>query len=366
MHHSLLFLLIVFFLAYWNGANDNFKGVATLWGSRLTNYKKALFYANFMTFLGSVLSFYLAEELIKNFSGYNFFPKELLNNPFLYYSIIGGASISLLLATILGLPVSTTHSIIGSLFGITILIANKINLNFLFFKFVLPLIFSPFIAIAFTFLISYAISSLSKKDCICMEQKQLITNPPIAIQPWYKVYVDSYSNCYSKSAKNIIGINLEKILNILHYISAGIVSFARGLNDTPKLLGLIVINSFLDIHYNLILISIAIALGGLLHAKKVAFTMSKKITSLNHQQGFISNFTTGFIVIIASIMGSPVSTTHISVGSLFGIGIITKHANIKKIGEIIISWFILLPLSGTLSTILYKLFEITIRSNNYN
>ena len=62
--------------------------------------------------------------------------------------------------------------------------------------------------------------------------------------------------------------------------------------------------------------------------------MSKKITSMNSGQGFTANLVTGLLVTTASIHGMPVSTTHVSVGSIFGIGTVTKNANYKMIGKL--------------------------------
>ena len=64
-----LLFLVTCFLAYSNGANDNFKGVATLFGSKTTSYGRAIWWATITTFAGSVCSIFLAEELVKNFSG---------------------------------------------------------------------------------------------------------------------------------------------------------------------------------------------------------------------------------------------------------------------------------------------------------
>jgi PiT family inorganic phosphate transporter len=58
-----------FFVAYANGANDNFKGVATLFGSGITEYRKALAWATITTLAGSVAAFFLATELISIFQG---------------------------------------------------------------------------------------------------------------------------------------------------------------------------------------------------------------------------------------------------------------------------------------------------------
>ena len=105
------------FLAYSNGANDNFKGVATLFGSGTTNYKKAINWATITTFAGSIAAIFLAETLVKNFSGKGLVPDDLIQNPIFAISIALGAGITVLLATKIGMPISTTHGLVGALFG---------------------------------------------------------------------------------------------------------------------------------------------------------------------------------------------------------------------------------------------------------
>ncbi len=75
------------------------------------------------------------------------------------------------------------------------------------------------------------------------------------------------------------------------------------------------------------------ALSGLLNAQKVAETMSKgaKIAPISHTQGFTANIVTGFLVVIASRFGVPVSTTHVSVWSIFGIGLSSGSANMRVV-----------------------------------
>ena len=98
----------------------------------------------------------------------------------------------------------------------------------------------------------------------------------------------------------MLGFPVQKLLDKAHFLSAGLVSFARGLNDTPKIAALLLVVSALRIQWGVAIIGIAIALGGLLNARKVAETMSKKITPMNHGQGFTANLITGFLVIVAS------------------------------------------------------------------
>jgi phosphate/sulfate permease len=102
-------------LAYANGANDNFKGVATLFGSGTTNRKHALIWATLTTLLGSLCAIWLAGELLERFSGRGIISDTLTANPVFTTAIAIGAGLTVLLATRLGMPVSTTHALVGAL-----------------------------------------------------------------------------------------------------------------------------------------------------------------------------------------------------------------------------------------------------------
>ncbi len=147
------------------------------------------------------------------------------------------------------------------------------------------------------------------------------------------------------------------MIDTCHFMSAGIVSFARGLNDTPKIFSLILIIEYFSIQGGMITIAIAMALGGLLNSQKVAVTMSEKITSMNHAQGLSANILTGILVIAASWFGLPVSTTYVSVGSIFGVGLINKKANKRVFYHILLSWILTLPTAAIISGIAYRLLQ---------
>jgi PiT family inorganic phosphate transporter len=158
----------------------------------------------------------------------------------------------------------------------------------------------------------------------------------------------------------LFGVTAQKILDVLHYISAGVVSFARGLNDTPKIVGLLLIINTLDIQWGMIAIAVVMAVGGLMNAKKVGINMSKKITPMNHGQGFAANLVTGLLVTTASLHGLPVSTTHVSVGSIFGIGTATKNSDYRMVSKVILSWVLTLPIAAIASALFFKLLQMLI------
>ena len=95
--------------------------------------------------------------------------------------------------------------------------------------------------------------------------------------------MDEQSQCEQRYARDFFGIGCQKAMDAAHFLSAGIVSFARGLNDTPKIAALLLILPELGARSSLVAVAVAIAVGGLLSARRVAETMSHKITlSLIH------------------------------------------------------------------------------------
>ncbi len=368
---TLLFFLIlcVIFLAYSNGANDNFKGVATLFGCGATNYKIAIWWATITTFAGSIASVFLAAELIKIFSGKGLVPDAIATSPLFLTSVALGAALTVLLSALRGLPISTTHALTGALVGAGFAaIGMDVNFSQLGSKFFFPLIASPFIALASAALLYVVFRTIrlkmgiSEEWCLCVGQKEEVVPIP---QPHHamaahnptmpELSFDTGTSCQRRYNGHFKGFPVQKILDSAHFFSAGIVSFARGLNDTPKIVGLLVAAQALQIEYGLLIVGVAMAIGGLFNARLIAETMSKKITSMNHGQGFTANLVTGLLVIFASRWGVPVSTTHVSVGSIFGIGAITRNIDTKIAGGIFLSWLLTLPVAAALSATVYFL-----------
>ena len=155
--------------------------------------------------------------------------------------------------------------------------------------------------------------------------------------------------CTQRYQGTVFGLNAGRMLDTLHFLSAGAVGFARGLNDTPKIAGLLLVVAALDIRWGLLTVAGGMAVGGLLNARRVAETMSHRITGMNPGQGFAANLSTAFLVTTASFHGLPVSTTHVSVGSLIGMGLVTGQTHWKPVLGVLASWFITLPCAALLA-----------------
>ena len=317
----LTFLLIsVGFVAFTNGANANFKGVASLYGSGTASLKVALWWGTFTTFAGSIAALFLAEGMLKKFSGKGLVNDELLQSPSFTASVAAGAALTSFLATRLGFPVSTTHALVGALVGAG-LAGNgaQVHWSALGKNFFYPLFFSPLVAVVLGALVYWLLRSLR--------------------------FAPDHRNRY---------------LDIAHFATAGAASFARGLNDTPKMAALLLIVPAIAKHYAVLLIGVMIAVGAFIDATKVAETLGKKVTGMTPGQGFAANLVTALLVTTASFHSMPVSTTHVSVGSLLGMGASTRQAKWKKCGEILLAWITTVPCGALFAAVLYFLVRFVV------
>lgn len=315
MTMAVFLFLAVAFLSWNNGANDNFKGVAALYGSGIATYRKALAWATITTGAGSVAALFLAAELLHKFSGKGLVPDTLTTSPAFLLAAALGAGGTVLLATRLGFPISTTHAITGSLVGAGMAAAgNTVNFARLWDGFAKPLLLSPLLAVAAGALLFVILRA-------------------VRLAPSHR----------------------SKSLDVMHFLSSGAVGFARGLNDTPKIAALLMVVTAVDIRWGLVLVGVAMAVGGLMNAHRVAMTMSRKITGMNPGEGFAANLATALLVTSASFHGLPVSTTHVSVGALVGIGTVTGQAHWKAVGQIVLSWIVTLPCGAALAAAAYFL-----------
>jgi inorganic phosphate transporter, PiT family len=368
---TILFLAVCF-LAYSNGANDNFKGVASLFGSRTCGYRVAIWWATATTLAGSIAATFLAQALLKAFSGKGLVPDALTALPQFVLAVAFGAGATLILATLLGFPISTTHSLTGALVGAGLVAAGTgVNFALLGRTFVMPLLLSPLIAIGVggvvytVFRYARLRLGITKEMCVCAGVEQRVIplaqpNGVFAAQslPTVSVAVGQEAVCSQRYAGAVLGINAGWLLDTLHFLSAGAVSFARGLNDTPKIAALLLVAVTFNIRWGLVALAGAMAVGGLLNARKVAHTMSHKITDMNPGQGFAANLSTALLVTTASLHGLPVSTTHMSVGSLLGMGIVTRQAKWKPVLSVLASWVITLPCAAILAGLAYWLVKL--------
>jgi PiT family inorganic phosphate transporter len=316
-------LSAVLFLAYANGANDNFKGVSTLYGSGVSTFREALLWATFTTAIGAITALFVSKGLLTTFSGKGLVPDSVVALKSFAISVVFAAAVTVMLATRFGFPISTTHALTGALVGAGFLASSQgVNLEKLKSSFFFPLLLSPILSLGIAATFYYGLKTLIRK--------------------------------YLGATRTTLS---PKWIDRLHYLSAGTVCFARALNDTPKIAAILLLGAAISPTVSLLCVAAFMAIGGWLNSVKVAETMSRKVTEMNPGQGLAGNLTTGFLVVSASKLGLPVSTTHVACGSLFGIGLVTHRAHYKMIGGILLAWVTTLPVAAALGGIGFWFFS---------
>jgi PiT family inorganic phosphate transporter len=316
---------------------------------------------------------WFAGALVDAFSGKGLVPDALTAAPGFLLAVAAGAGATVILATLLGLPVSTTHALTGALAGAGFAAAGpQLNLSHLGSGFFLPLLLSPLLAVLLPPPLYRALRVLAgqlgirRESCICVGASEFIPVRQLQYNTALRQYlmpavgptgvditVGTQKDCVEKYQGTLLGVSGQSLVNGLHYCSAAIVSFARGLNDTPKIVALLLVVEALHLELGMLAIATAMAAGGLLNARKVAITLSRKIARMNDGQALAANLVTGLLVLCASRFGLPVSTTHVAVGAISGVGLANGSANKGVIGGILASWLLILPASAAISTLAY-------------
>lgn len=357
------YLLIVsaLFLAFSNGANDNFKGFATVWGSDTLDYRTALRLATVATVAGSLCSLFLAEALAQQFSGKGLVPDATANAPQFLFSVGMGAALTVFAATRVGLPISTTHALIGGLVGAGLgFNSSELHIQALTNTFLLPLLASPLLAMMLAWMASrFVRRHAAHDDCACIIAPEpsaaTAANSATVLHSATPTLVISSDSQCATLAEPIARVSISHLADRLHTASAALICFARGVNDTPKLAALLLGAHLLDSAASVAVIALIMATGGVLFAKRVAHTMSRRMTRIEHLPGLAANLVTATLVLFASKLGVPVSTTHVSVGSIAGIGVNAHALNWHTVRNVLLSWIVTLPAAAAIAWITIRL-----------
>ncbi len=365
-------------LAFVNGANDNFKAVATVYGSKLLSYRQCVALTTVATAAGSIASVALAAGLVRTFSGKGLVPDELLDASLLG-SVGLGAALTVLFATRLGLPISTTHALVGGIVGAGLVAAEgQLRLAALGAAFLLPLLLGPLLAHSCT---RYGLGAaryafrrlgITPQSCVCVGGQQIAECPvhrawapagpapetiaalPVALESraMMTVSLGSAPDCEEDFVSPHAAVTGERAIYWGHIASASAVAFARGLNDTPKILGIVVGTTLFSPLGGSLAIAAFMAMGGVLAARRVADTLATKITPISTGQGLMGNLTTSLLVIGASRFGLPVSTTHVSTGAIMGIGGVDGSLDARVVRQILAAGVPTVPMAIAISAAL--------------
>jgi inorganic phosphate transporter, PiT family len=353
-------------LAFSNGANDNFKGFASVWGSASLSYRKALTLASIATLAGALAALWLAHGLVQSFSGKGLVPAATLAQPSFMLAVAAGAATTVLLATRLGFPISTTHALLGGLVGAGLGLAGHINWAPLGSYFVLPLLLSPIAASLIAAILHRASRRWAKAEaCLCLTPALAPATHPNTTSLARAALAPNLTNSTQWQLGSTSGscaaleprlrLSITALSDHTHLVSAMAICFARSLNDTPKLAAILLASHSLSHNGAIIAIALCMLIGGLLYSRRVAHTLSQQLSSLNTHTGLCANLTTASLVLLASHAALPVSTTHVTVGAIAGVGASSGGLQLPALRNILLSWCATLPLAASLAYLISQL-----------
>jgi len=406
----LLILACVFglFMAWGIGANDVSNAMGTSVGSRALTMKQAICIAMVFEFAGAYLAGGQVTETIRS----GMVEMDVMSqNPDLFvYGMLASllaAGSWLFIASILGWPVSTTHSIVGAIIGfaavgisfdavqwskvwgivgswvITPMIAGV--LSFWIFRSVQYLIldtdepfanakrYIPFYMFAVGFFLSMVTILKGLKFVLgshdisfsFIEATLMATVIGILVA-LLGMYLLSRINQDAVIDKNNRFSSVERVFGILMIFTACAMAFAHGSNDVANAVGpmaavvSVIKSGSLEAtamveSWVLLLGAVGIVIGLATYGYKVMQTIGKKITELTPSRGFAAEMSAAATVVIASAFGLPISTTHTLVGAVLGVGLARGIGalNLRVISGIFASWLITLPAGAGLSILFF-------------
>lgn len=395
-----------FYMAWTIGANDVANAMGTSVGSGALTLKQAVLVAAIFEFAGAVLvGSHVTDTIRKGMVD----PVIFTANPDVLMigmlSALIASAIWLQLATHWGLPVSTTHSIVGAVVGFALVAVGTSAISW-----------GKVSQIVGSWVISPVMGGVIACTMFIFIRNRVLDNQhPVAAVKKYAPYlvfvlfaILTLSLVY-KGLKNlkldlplgqalgaalIVGFiasliarfffgkiknsgnegltaelaTVEGAFRKLQIITACYMAFAHGANDVANAIGpLAAIFSISTTHvvsmqvavpiWILVLGGSGIIIGLATWGYKVIETIGKKITEMTPSRGFSAEFGAATTVLVCSKMGLPISTTHTLVGAVVGVGMARGIAslNLNIIRNIAYSWIITLPVAGVLSILFYEL-----------
>jgi PiT family inorganic phosphate transporter len=327
---NLVYLGVALALAFdfGNGFNDAANAISTVVATKVLTLRQAVFLSAACNFIAAFIFSTAVAETI----GKGIVAPGAVSVPVVLCALLS-AIVWVYLATWKGLPISASHALIGGLVGAAVA-ANGLDVLILggLWKIVAFILVAPFLGLFGAVIFSIIVLNL------------------------------------------IRGFSPEKVngaFRKLQLISVSVYSIGHGTNDAQKTMGIIALLLFsggmLGEHFYIpfwvIIASHAtIALGTLAGGAKVIETMGMKITKLKPIHGFCAETSGAAVIIWSTLMGIPVSTTHVIVGAIVGVGTTRGVSAVRWAitRKIVYAWFLTIPLTAAAGAGAYFLLRLVL------
>ncbi len=324
MHFELVLLIVIFglFFDYTNGFHDSANVVSTVIATGVLKPVTAIVLASLLNAIGATQTSRIAQTITTGLIA----PQE--STQLLILSALIGAIIWNILTARLGLPSSSSYALIGGLLGVVLI--NKgtgaVLWNGVIYKVIIPMIVSPFVGffIAYIFMkILYFFTSVEKRHSSIFRKLQLFSASLVAL-----------SHGFNDAQKSMAIITLGL--------------FSSGLLSAPNIPLWVIFSCAL-------VMGLGTGLGGYRIIKTVGF----EITSLEPFQGFAAETSASIVILSAGFLGMPISSTHMIVGSIAGVGSAKKIKAVQWLmaNKLVMAWILTMPAAGLVASSFYLFFR---------
>lgn len=319
---ELVILIVLFGLLfdYTNGFHDAANVVSTVIATRVMAPLSAIVMAGVLNFIGATQISGVAQTIASGLVD------SANASQVVVLAAVLGAIIWNLITWYWAIPSSSSYALVGGLIGSAWMHSGigDILWSGVTHKVILPMFFSPLIGFVLSFLFMKML-------------KRYIKNDPDA--------------------------HKRKIFRHLQIGSACFVALAHGLNDAQKSMGIItlglfaggVITSIVIPLWVILACAIVMGLGTVSGGFRIIRTMAFEITKINPVQGFAAELSASAVILSASFMGMPVSSTHMIAGSITGVGCAQSRKSVQwsTPRKLMLAWFLTLPCAGVVGALSY-------------
>jgi len=325
---AVIIIIVALVYDFLNGMNDAANSIATIVSTRVLSPRMAVIWAAFFNF-AAIFVFGLS---VANTIGKGIVVPEVVSQYTILASLLG-AGTWVLLCTLLGLPISVSHALIGGLIGPALLVGGTGALVASgIFKILLFIVLSPIIG----FVLGYFIMVGTLWVCR--------TLPPQKVDGFFRV---------------------------MQLVSSAFFSLGHGGNDAQKTMGIMAMSLYaagLTAEFHVpfwVVISAysAIALGTLIGGQKVIKTLGVGLTDLKPMGGFSAETAGALTLAGTAVLGIPVSTTHTITGAIMGVGV-TRRLSAIKWGtalNIVAAWVLTIPFAALMAMLVYWIMSLVVQ-----
>lgn len=312
-----IILILALIFEFINGFHDTANAIAMSVSTRALSPRFAVIYAGVLNFIGALVS----QAVAKSIGGKIADPFQIENGLYIVIAALIAAIFWNLFTWYYGIPSSSSHTLIGSVAGAVIFGSGLNSINWQGFTDIIQaLIISPFLAFGVGFVLMKILALLLKN-----------LNP-------------------HRATRGLRGFQI---------VASGLAAYSHGGNDGQKTMGIIVFalvaggfQSTLDVPFWVqVTCAATIGLGTMIGGMRIIKTVAKKIFKVQPINGFAADLSSFAVLQGATMLGLPVSTTHVSSSSILGVGSAKRFRGVNwgVAIRIVITWVITLPISALIA-----------------